>query len=49
MQNTALFSLLGTTYGGDGSATFALPGLRDEAPDGTDSVIAIRGLHPSRP
>ena len=26
-QNTALFSLLGTTYGGDGKSTFALPGL----------------------
>jgi len=27
-QNTALFSLLGTTYGGDGRVTFALPDLR---------------------
>jgi microcystin-dependent protein len=27
-QNTALFSLLGTTYGGDGRTTFALPALR---------------------
>lgn len=27
-QNTALFSLLGTTYGGDGRTTFALPELR---------------------
>lgn len=27
-QNTALFSILGTTYGGDGRATFALPDLR---------------------
>ena len=27
-QNTALFSLLGTTYGGDGVTTFALPDLR---------------------
>ena len=27
-QNTALFSLLGTTYGGDGTTTFALPDLR---------------------
>ena len=26
-QNTALFSLLGTTYGGDGKATFALPNM----------------------
>jgi microcystin-dependent protein len=28
-QNTALFSLLGTFYGGDGKSTFALPGLQD--------------------
>lgn len=28
-QNTALFSILGTTYGGDGKTTFALPDLRD--------------------
>jgi microcystin-dependent protein len=27
-QNTALFSVLGTTYGGDGQTTFALPDLR---------------------
>lgn len=27
-QNTALFALLGTTYGGDGQTTFALPDLR---------------------
>jgi microcystin-dependent protein len=31
-QNTALFSLLGTTYGGDGRTTFALPDLRGRAP-----------------
>lgn len=31
-QNTALFSLLGTTYGGDGITTFALPDLRGRAP-----------------
>jgi microcystin-dependent protein len=30
-QNTALFSLLGTTYGGDGKVTFALPDLRGRA------------------
>jgi microcystin-dependent protein len=33
-QNTALFSLLGTTYGGDGQTTFALPDLRGRAPIG---------------
>src|SRR5919199_939476 len=31
-QNTALFSLLGTTYGGDGKSTFALPNLQGHAP-----------------
>jgi microcystin-dependent protein len=30
-QNTALFSLLGTTYGGDGKSTFALPDLQGSA------------------
>ena len=31
-QNTALFSLLGTTYGGDGKSNFALPNLQGCAP-----------------
>src|SRR5437016_6370330 len=31
-QNQALFSLLGTTFGGDGRVTFALPDLRGRAP-----------------
>src|SRR6185312_7021530 len=31
-QNTALFALLGTTYGGDGKTTFALPNLMGTAP-----------------
>ena len=31
-QNTALFSLLGTTYGGNGKSTFALPDLQGSAP-----------------
>lgn len=31
-QNTALFSLLGTTYGGDGQSTFALPNMEGNAP-----------------
>lgn len=31
-QNTALFSLLGTTYGGDGQSTFALPDLQGSVP-----------------
>jgi len=31
-QNTALFSLVGTTYGGNGQTTFALPDLQSRAP-----------------
>ena len=31
-QNTALFSLLGTTYGGNGQTTFALPNMQGNAP-----------------
>src|SRR6202050_2825262 len=33
-QNTALFSLLGVTYGGDGRATFGLPNLQGNMPVG---------------
>jgi microcystin-dependent protein len=33
-QNQALFSLLGTTYGGDGQTTYALPDLRSRVPVG---------------
>jgi microcystin-dependent protein len=33
-QNTALFSLLGTTYGGNGQTTFAVPDLRGRVPVG---------------
>ena len=48
-QNTALFSLLGTTFGGDGQNTFALPDLRGKAPvDGLAYYIAITGIFPSR-
>ncbi len=34
-QNTALFSILGTTYGGNGTTTFALPNLGSRSPVGT--------------
>ena len=36
-QNQALFSLLGTTYGGNGITTFGLPDLRGRTPVGTGS------------
>jgi microcystin-dependent protein len=37
MQNTSLFSVIGTTYGGDGRTTFALPDLRGRTPIGAGS------------
>lgn len=45
-QNQALFSLLGTTYGGDGRTTFALPDLRGRAPisAGTGPGLSPRPL-----
>lgn len=49
VQNQALFSILGATYGGDGRNTFALPNLQ-----GTEPVpymkyyIATEGLYPTR-
>jgi microcystin-dependent protein len=49
-ENEVLFQLIGTTYGGDGQATFALPGLsgrlplhRGAGPDGTTYVMAETG------
>jgi microcystin-dependent protein len=48
-QNAALFSLLGTTFGGNGQTTFALPDLRGKAPlDGLTYCIALQGIYPSR-
>ena len=45
-QNTALFSLLGTTYGGDGRSTFALPNLQGTAPlqQGQGPGLSLRDL-----
>lgn len=48
-QNAALFSLLGTTYGGDGVTTFRLPDMRGLEPVcGMQWVIALQGVFPSR-
>ncbi len=47
-SNTALFSLLGTRFGGDGVSTFALPDLRDAAPNGHTYLICTQGIYPSR-
>src|SRR5260370_22150408 len=52
-QNQALFSLLGTTYGGDGKTTFALPlgkpvfTLSSGSPQLTQ-CIAVQGIFPSQ-
>lgn len=45
-QNTALFSLLGTTYGGNGQSTFALPNLQGNAPmhPGQGQGLSLRDL-----
>ena len=57
-QNPALFSLLGTTYGGDGRTNFCLPDLRPKDKDGKPmanwnngprAVIVVNGIYPSRP
>ena len=44
-ENTALFNLIGTTYGGDGQSTFALPDLRSRVPihQGSGYVLAQNG------
>ncbi|THF86886.1 tail fiber protein [Deinococcus sp. KSM4-11] len=52
-QNTALFSLLGTQYGGNGQTTFALPDLRAVSPKSANGqaltyVICTEGVYPSR-
>jgi microcystin-dependent protein len=45
-QNTALFSILGTTYGGNGQTTFALPDMRSRVPlhPGTGSGLSNYAL-----
>ena len=45
-QNTALFSLLGTTYGGNGQSNFALPDLQGSAPmhPGQGSGLSLHDL-----
>lgn len=43
-ENTALFDLLGTTFGGDGETTFGLPDYRGRAPAGTGTGPGLRGI-----
>jgi microcystin-dependent protein len=46
-QDTALFSIMGTTYGGDGTKTFALPKLASPV-EGMTYIICVRGIYPQR-
>ena len=46
-EHTALFSLIGTTYGGDGQSTFALPNITLPAGQGW-VCIAHEGVYPPR-
>ena len=49
-HHSALFSLLGTNYGGDGMTIFALPDLREQEKSlkGARYIIALDGEYPSR-
>lgn len=40
-QNQSLYSLLGTTYGGDGRTSFALPDMRSRTPAGDDAELGL--------
>ena len=46
--NAALFSLIGTTYGGNGTTTFQLPDLRSVAPNNMTYSICVYGVYPAR-
>ncbi|MNN11094.1 Phage Tail Collar Domain protein [compost metagenome] len=43
-----LFSLIGNTFGGDGTTNFALPNLTGQAPANLTYMICTEGLYPSR-
>jgi microcystin-dependent protein len=47
-SNTALFSILGTTYGGDGQRTFALPDLRSRVPVGVGQGPGLSSYAPGQ-
>ncbi len=46
-QNTALFSLFGTTYGGNGVTSFAIPDLHGLAPTGLTYYVCVQGIFPT--
>lgn len=48
-QNSALFSLIGNKFGGNGSTTFALPNMLNDTPVlGMNYYICVAGYYPSR-
>ena len=47
-SNTALFSLLGTNFGGNGTTNFALPDMRGLEPAGINYCICTSGIFPAR-
>jgi microcystin-dependent protein len=47
-QNTVLFSVIGTIYGGDGQTNFALPNLAPPGEEGPQYIIATQGVFPRR-
>jgi len=46
VDNTALFSLIGNKFGGDGKTNFALPNYQGQAPGGSNYFIAMQGMFP---
>jgi hypothetical protein len=46
-QNTPLFSLLGTRYGGNGTSNFKVPDLRQQAPGKTNYAMCTAGVFPT--
>jgi microcystin-dependent protein len=48
-DNQALFSVIGTTYGGDGVTNFALPNIAALSEDGPRYIICLVGIFPSPP
>lgn len=48
-QNTALFSLIGNKFGGNGTTTFAIPNLQGGEPiPGMGFYICVSGIYPTR-
>ncbi|WJW69809.1 tail fiber protein [Candidatus Chlorohelix allophototropha] len=47
-NNTAMFSLIGTMYGGDGVVNFRIPNFNENASPDLQFYIALSGIYPSR-